>query len=111
MQSGKDREKGLWLRFGEWLLEVIAGVIFIWLLLHRLECVFSFKYGFLPWLYKEEWGGGWKKLLFMAGYAVAETGLVHLLVILSEKEVGWLFYSCVYVFFLFWAILPNKDKR
>lgn len=81
----------------------------VWSRSARGLSIFTPGHGILPWLYKEEWGGGWKKVLFAAGYAAVETGIAYLLFSLGDNGSGWIFYSCVYVLFCLMAIFPVQE--
>ncbi len=85
------------------LIAIGMGVLLILTLIEVPWALIEIKYGFLPWIYKDKWGKGWKLWAFMVVYAGIETALFYALLINIHQNTGGMVVPCLYVVFFLWV--------
>ncbi len=86
---------------------ILIGIGVVWFLIVGLLSapwvLIRIKRGFLPWIYKDEWGKGGKLFAFRLVYVGAEMGILYALV--GKHFNNWWYLLAI----MFWALTYNKE--
>ncbi len=95
----------------EWNLQnILIAIGVVWFLIVGLLSapwvLIKIKRGFLPWIYKDEWGKGWKLFAFRVAYVGAEFVIFYLL--LGRSLNYW--WSLVFIVAYFGMTYDDRDE-
>ncbi len=93
---------------------ILIGIVVVWFLIATLIEVpwrlIQIRYGFLPWIYKDTWGKGWKLWVFMAVYAGIETAILYALLKYLDGNTGIYAMMFFYALFFHWVWSSQWDE-